>query len=71
VDAQKRSFVWGYTVGGGIEHLFENSWSAKLECLYFNLNNQRFSGITNLGNVYNWTGQTLGYIIRGGLNYQF
>lgn len=71
LDAQKNEFVWGYTVGGGIEHLFEKGWSAKLECLYFNLNSQNFSGATNLGNVYDWTGQTLGYIIRGGLNYHF
>lgn len=71
VYAQKNDFVWGYTVGGGIEHLFEKGWSAKLECLYFNLNSQRFSGTTNFGNTYDWSGQTLGYIIRGGLNYHF
>lgn len=71
VNAQKRSFVWGYTLGGGIERLFKKGWSAKLEYLYFNLNRQNFSGTTNLGNTYNWTGQTLGYIIRGGVNYHF
>lgn len=71
VDAQKNDFTWGYTVGGGIEHLLDKGWSAKLECLYFSLNDQSFSGATNLGNTYDWTGQTLGYIIRGGLNYHF
>lgn len=71
VDAQKNGFVWGYTAGGGIEHLFKQGWSVKLECLYFNLNSERFSGTTNLGNTYDWTGKTLGYIIRGGLNYHF
>ena len=71
INAQKKNFVWGYTVGGGVERLFERGWSAKLEFLYFNLNSQSFSGITNLGNTYVWTGQTLGYIIRGGLNYHF
>lgn len=71
VDAQKNDFVWGYTVGGGVEHFFDKIWSAKLEFLYFNLNNQSFSGTTNLGNTYDWTGKTLGYIIRGGLDYHF
>ncbi len=71
VEAQKNSFSWGYTLGGGVEHLFEKGWSAKLEFLYFNLNGQNFSGITNLGNLYDWTGQTFGYLIRGGLNYHF
>lgn len=71
VDAQKNGFVWGYTAGAGIEHLFDKEWSAKLELLYFDLASQGFSGTTNLGNTYDWTGKTLGYIIRGGLNYHF
>lgn len=71
IDAQRSDFDWGYTVGGGIEHMFYNAWSIKLECLYFNLNNQNFNGTTNLGNTYDWTGQTLGYIVRGGFNYHF
>lgn len=71
MDAQKNGFIWGYTVGGGVEHMFEKGWSAKLECLYFGLNSHGFNGTTNFGNTYNWTGDTLGYIIRGGLNYHF
>lgn len=71
VNAQKNDFTWGYTVGGGIEHLLDKGWSAKLECLYFNLNSQTFSGTTNLGNTYDWTGQTLGYMIRAALDYHF
>lgn len=71
VNAKKNSFVWGYTVGGSIEHLFENGWAARLECLYFTLNSQSFSGTTLLGNTYDWTGQSLGYILRGGINYYF
>jgi len=69
--ASKTSFVWGFTVGGGVEHMFEGSWSAKLEYLYFNLASQSFSGITNLGNTYDWTGKTSGNVIRGALNYFF
>lgn len=71
VQAQKSDFVWGYTVGAGIERMFKKEWSGKLECLYYNLNTQRFSGTTNLGTTYDWTGQTAGYIIRGGFNYYF
>lgn len=71
VNAHKDSFVWGYTAGGGLEHSFDTRWSAKVECLYFNLDNHSFTGITNLGNPYDWTGKTSGYIIRGGLNYHF
>lgn len=71
IDAQKNSFTWGYTAGGGIEHLLEKHWSAKLECLYFNLNNQHFNGTTNLENTYDWTGNTSGYVIRSGINYHF
>ena len=71
VDAQENDFVWGYTVGGGIEHKLKKGWSAKLEYLYFNLNNQSFSGTTNLGNTYSWTGQTVGNIIRVGFDYHF
>lgn len=71
VSAQRHGFTWGYTVGAGVEHLLEKGWSIKLEGLYFNLGNQSFTGTTNLGNTYTWTGQTSGYIIRGGLNYHF
>lgn len=71
VYAKKNDIVWGYTFGGGVEHLFKKNWSVKLEGLYFNLSNQSFSGTTNLGNTYDWTGQTSGYIIRAGLNYYF
>ena len=71
VDAERNSFVWGYTVGAGIERLLAQTWSAKIEFLYFNLNNQNFNGTTNLGNTYAWSGDTLGYIIRGGINYHF
>lgn len=71
VYANANNYVWGYTVGGGIEHLFDRHWSIKLEGLYYNLDNQRFSGMTNLGNTYEWTGSSFGYLIRGGINYSF
>lgn len=71
VNAKKNDFVWGYTLGGGVERFLEKKWSLKLECLYFDLSNQSFYGTTPLGNTYKWTGQTSGYIVRGGVNYYF
>lgn len=71
VDAGKKGFAWGSTVGAGLEHLYESGWSVKLEYLYFSLGSQNFSGTTNIGNPYDWSGQTSGHIIRGGLNRQF
>jgi hypothetical protein len=43
----------------------------KFEYLYFNLDSQRFSGTTNLGNSYDWSAKTSGHILRGGFNYHF
>lgn len=71
IDGYNNSFVWGYTVGGGAEHKFAKNWSVKLEYLYFNLNNQSLNGTTSLGNSYDWTAQTYGNIVRGGVNYYF
>jgi outer membrane immunogenic protein len=71
VDANQKGIAWGYTFGGGVEHSFWKNWSVKVEYLYFNLGSQSFSGSTNLGVQYDWTGQTSGHIVRGGLNYHF
>lgn len=71
VDAYNNSYVFGYTVGGGVEHMIAKNWSMKIEYLYFNLNNQSLNGATNLGNSYNWTAQTYGNIVRGGVSYYF
>ncbi|HEY4284244.1 MAG TPA: outer membrane beta-barrel protein [Chthoniobacterales bacterium] len=71
VDAHDKDFDWGYTVGGGVERMLGAHWSIKVEYLYFDLGSQGFSGVTNLGNRYDWSGETAGHIIRGGLNYHF
>jgi outer membrane immunogenic protein len=76
IDAHKEELNWGYTVGGGIEHMFGCHWSIKAEYLYFALDRQEFSGI-NTGNVGNFggtlrfNGDTAGHIVRAGLNYKF
>jgi outer membrane immunogenic protein len=71
VNAHRQNFDWGYTVGGGVERMFGAHWSIKVEYLYFDLDSQGFSGVTNLGNRYGWRGETAGHIIRGGLNFHF
>jgi outer membrane immunogenic protein len=76
IDAHKQEFDWGYTVGGGIEHMFGCHWSIKAEYLYFALDRQDFSGVgtnnigTN-GDRFGFNGDTTGHIVRAGLNYKF
>lgn len=71
IDASTKGLTWGYTLGGGVEHMLSKNWSAQLEYFYFNLNTQNFNGTTNLGNAYSWSGQTYGNVIRGGVSYYF
>lgn len=87
VDASKQEFNWGPTVGGGIERQIGRHWSIKLEYLWFTLDEQSFSGLSNemsdlttrVGNApqgrlserYRFQGETQGHIIRGGLNFRF
>lgn len=47
VDASKQEFNWGPTVGGGIERQIGRHWSIKLEYLWFTLDEQSFSGLSN------------------------
>jgi outer membrane immunogenic protein len=63
----------GWTVGGGLEHMFTQNWSVKGEYLYYDL------GTSNIG-ISTVTGpieagilsyQNKGHIIRAGLNYHF
>ena len=43
----------------------------KGEYLYFNLNNQSLTGVTNIGNSYDWTAQSYGNVVRVGVKYYF
>jgi outer membrane immunogenic protein len=77
VDARKTDLDWGYTVGGGIERRLGRHWSIKVEYLYFSLGEQSFSGrefAQNMGttlDVYRFEGETMGHIVRAGLNFHF
>jgi outer membrane immunogenic protein len=77
IDASRTDFNWGGTVGGGIERRLNRHWSIKAEYLYFSLADQSFSGKELNDNMetvldrYRFEGETMGHIIRGGLNFHF
>jgi outer membrane immunogenic protein len=75
LDARKQEFDWGWTVGGGIERMIGCHWSIKAEYLYYNLEDQSFSGEATFRGEPDGTarfeGQTEGHIVRAGLNYKF
>ena len=75
IDASREEFDWGYSVGGGVERMFDmlgRRWSVRVEYLYFNLDDQTFSKISDNGfGPYGWSAETHGHIVRGGLNFHF
>ncbi len=75
INASKREFDWGPTVGGGVEKIFNlwnRRWSIKAEYLYFNLDSQTFHAISGNGfGPYSWRAESEGHILRAGLNYHF
>jgi len=72
----------GWTAGGGLEYLFWQKWSAKVEYLYYDLGNVTFN-VSPLVVVVTATGANggsafpqartrfNGHIVRAGLNYHF
>ncbi len=63
----------GWTVGGGIEHMFMPNWSVKAEYLYYDLGNSDVNllpvgGPPETGVI---SYKNTGHIIRAGLNYHF
>lgn len=69
--ASDEDFNWGWTVGGGVERKFGQHWSAKIEYLYFNLEDEHFSGVEHGDGTWNFNAETAGHIVRAGLNYHF
>jgi len=69
-DSRGNDFDWGYTIGGGVERKIGAHWSVKLEYLYFNLNEQSF-GDPIAGAPVNFHAETMGHIVRAGINYRF
>lgn len=73
INAGKTEFDWGWTAGGGIEYMFGCHWTAKVDYLHYELDDQSFSGTgVNFGGHFNFTGiGPEGNIVRAGLNYKF
>ena len=77
VDTQKTDLDWGYTVGAGIARRLGRHWSIKAEYLYFSLDEQSFSGREVMQNpqtildLYHFEGETMGHIVRAGLDFHF
>jgi outer membrane immunogenic protein len=76
LDARKQEFDWGWTVGGGIEHMFGCHWSLKVEYLYYVLDAQTFNGAAHefdgdFDGQFNFRANNEGNIVRAGLNYKF
>lgn len=57
----------GYTVGGGLEYLFTQNWSGKVEYQYYDLGNVNFIG--PLGGIGNFRNDQ--HTVKVGLNYRF
>jgi outer membrane immunogenic protein len=80
-------FLWGWTLGGGVEWAFTNSLTFKIEGLYVNLdedNNNIFGGtrvvgVSNTGapvtrsdlGLFGEDNENEFFVVRGGLNFKF
>ena len=75
IDASREDFRLGYTVGGGAERMFAafgRCWSVKVEYLYFNVDDETFSAVSDNGfGPYRFRGGSDGNILRVGVNYHF
>lgn len=59
----------GYTIGGGLEYMFAQNWSAKVEYQYYNFGSTRFtSGPADIVGV-RFTDDE--HTVKAGLNYRF
>jgi len=73
INAGKTEFNWGWTGGGGIEHMINCHWTIRGEYLRYQLDDQDFDGVgINFGGHFRFTGiGTEGNIVRAALNYKF
>jgi outer membrane immunogenic protein len=63
---------WGWTAGAGVEASLSHAWSWKLEYLYYDLGNERVSGLIGAtGTTQFFDIKQTGHIVRAGLNYRF
>jgi outer membrane immunogenic protein len=63
----------GWTIGGGLEHVFSQNWTAKIEYLYANFGSTATSGpvLPSNGQTFNHNVSLTSQIVRAGINYKF
>ncbi|MBN9149007.1 MULTISPECIES: outer membrane protein [unclassified Nitrobacter] len=61
----------GYTVGGGLEYLFTQNWSGKIEYQYYDFGNVHYDFFDGLNNHYVGSFRNDEHTIKVGLNYRF
>jgi len=61
----------GWTVGGGIEHMFARNWTAKIEALFADFGSSTVNGPTVGSSVYRSRFEHEVVTVRGGLNWKW
>ena len=65
-------FLWGWTIGGGAEYMFNCHWSMKVEYLYFSLEDNTISeNEVQAPFTFRFGNSIDGNVVRLGLNYKF
>jgi outer membrane immunogenic protein len=59
----------GYTVGAGLEYMFTQNWSGKIEYQYYNFGNASFLAPAALAPFGNF--RTDDHVVKAGINYRF
>jgi outer membrane immunogenic protein len=59
----------GYTVGAGLEYMFTQNWSAKIEYQYYNFGNSSFIAPNQLAGLGSF--RTDDHVVKAGVNYRF
>ena len=59
----------GYTIGAGLEYMFTQNWSGKIEYQYYNFGNSSFVTPVALAPFGNF--RTDDHVVKAGINYRF
>jgi outer membrane immunogenic protein len=59
----------GYTVGAGLEYMFTQNWSGKIEYQYYNFGNSSFLAPATLAQFGSF--RTDDHVVKAGINYRF
>src|SRR5579872_458149 len=59
----------GWTIGGGLEYMFTQNWSGKIEYQYYNFGNSSFTAPAALAPFGSF--RTDDHVVKAGINYRF